>query len=405
MNNCANRSLSGIFCKVLKLHNTVSLLFFNVFIGLLLLNMAIIIIYFCVDHLSKNPVEKKYGQFRVASLYPNFSAREIDALLNETWSRPFTFEPYTQFKEAQFQGDYVNVTNVGFRKLKNQGPWPPQQNSFNIFLFGGSTTFGYGVADDETIASYLQECLTTKLDRDVRVYNFGRGHYYSTQERILFEQLLSSGVVPSMAIFIDGLNDFWHNDDQPLYAHRFQEFMASGKFMANGKANDNAGGRGLIWSLPLMRAVGDLQAAFAKKARQSGTSEKNNDRYNDPVVIARVIKKYLANKSLIEAVSRAFGVSPFFVWQPVPTYHYEQKYHPFADGGYGRHTYSIFGYEHMAKLESDMLLGSNFLWCADLQKDANEPLYVDKVHYSAKFSKVIAAAIADLAFARYSAQQ
>ena len=36
------------------------------------------------------------------------------------------------------------------------------------------------------------------------VYNFGCGRYYSTQERVLFEQLVSSGAVPDLAVFLDG---------------------------------------------------------------------------------------------------------------------------------------------------------------------------------------------------------
>jgi hypothetical protein len=80
----------------------------------------------------------------------------------------------------------------------------------------------------------------------------------------------------------------------------------------------------------------------------------------------------------------------------VPTYHFDQKYHPFAKGGYGKHSYSQFGYERMAKLYRDDLLGENFLWCADMQKDKAETLYVDKVHYSAGFSEEFATEIASL---------
>lgn len=55
----------------------------------------------------------------------------------------------------------------------------------NIFIFGGSTTFSYGVKDEQTVALYLQEFLSNKLGRDVKVYNFGRIYYYYTQEQIL----------------------------------------------------------------------------------------------------------------------------------------------------------------------------------------------------------------------------
>ena len=76
----------------------------------------------------------------------------------------------------------------------------------NIFIFGGSTAFGYGVADQETIASYLQEICRTKR-KNINVYNFACGFYYSTQERILLEKLISKGIDIDIAVFIDGVNE------------------------------------------------------------------------------------------------------------------------------------------------------------------------------------------------------
>jgi hypothetical protein len=37
--------------------------------------------------------------------------------------------------------------------------------------------------------------------------------------------------------------------------------------------------------------------------------------------------------------------------------------------------------------------GENFLWCADIQESLAEPLYVDKVHYTAKMSRLIATTV------------
>ena len=156
------------------------------------------------------------------------SRSEIDNLLKETWSRTYVYEPFTQFKERPYKGHYVNVDKNGFRYTKNQGPWPPQSKSINVFLFGGSTTFGYGVSDNQTIASYLQEYLTEKLGSDVRVYNFGRGYYYLTQERLLYEQLLKSGFIPDLAIFIDGINDFAFNNNEPFFTDRLRQLFATG---------------------------------------------------------------------------------------------------------------------------------------------------------------------------------
>ncbi len=118
------------------------------------------------------------------------------------------YEWPTQFKEAPFHGRYVNVDPSGFRASTPQGPWPPDPANFNIFLFGGSTTFGYGLSDDETLSSAIQHLLSRTSARPVFAYNFGRGSYFSTQELMLYYRLLASGSVPQVVVFVDGLNDF-----------------------------------------------------------------------------------------------------------------------------------------------------------------------------------------------------
>lgn len=152
-----------------------------------------------------DPVSEKYGFSQVVQNYPGMNRTALRELLRETWSRPMAFEPFTQFKERATMGRFVNVSPHGFRLSKNQGPWPPSPEAVNVFLFGGSTVFNYGLPDEQTIAFFLQGFLNEAgSGPPVRVYNFGRGHYYSSQECVLFEQLLSAGFVPAIAVFLDG---------------------------------------------------------------------------------------------------------------------------------------------------------------------------------------------------------
>jgi len=59
-----------------------------------------------------------------------------------------------------------------------------------------------------------------KVRDNVVVYNFGRAGYYSTQERILFEYFVAKGVKPDVAIFLDGLNDFFEKEkDEPDFSN------------------------------------------------------------------------------------------------------------------------------------------------------------------------------------------
>ena len=361
-----------------------ALMLVNTLAFLIVLNAGAFIALGLYQHFSQdNPVSKKYDKNSLKIVYPRMNEAEIQDLLKETWSRPFVYEPFTQFKERVYHGKYVNVGIDGFRYGKDQAAWPPPAGEINIFVLGGSTTFGYGVEDSQTIASYLQEDMRGRLRKKVNVYNFGRGFYFSTQERILFERLLSSGYVPNLAIFIDGLNDFYAHDGDPLFTERLSKYVSG--------------------EMPKITFLSKLPVVKLFRALSGNTNDKllattggpGNIRYDDPEVLGGVIKRYLGNKKIIGSVAAAYGVRTAFVWQPVPTYQYDISHHLFAGADFGQHTFSHHGYPLMKKYLNENGQGANFLWAADIQKDSRQPLYVDQVHYTAKFSRRFADFIAE----------
>lgn len=360
------------FSKIRSNYNNFAIIFLNTIVLFVFVNLGLLA-YFTIRDIFfyKNQISLKYSE-PLDKLYPYLNSNEINELLKETWTRPFVFEPYTLFKERPFMGKYVNVSENGFRIVKNQCNWPPAKNHFNIFLFGGSTTFNYGISDEHAIASRIQELLRTSLkNKMICVYNFGRGNYFSSQERVLFEKLISNYYVPNLAIFIDGINDFYYYNDEPLYSDKLAHFVEKGG--------------SIIFKMPLLRFLEELRNKRNCSDISQGTNE---EKYNNPDLINKVINRYLANKKLIESAGKVFGVRTLFVWQPSSTYKYDLKYHRFAKGGFGKFTHSKFGYEKMANNKDK--LGSNSLWLADIQKDKQKALYVDIDHYTSDFSKEIA---------------
>lgn len=305
-------------------------------------------------------------------LYPSLSKSELNQFLRETWSRPYVYEPYTQFKERTFTGKYINVSEHGYRVVKDQGAWPPSKENINIFLFGGSTAFNYGVPENETIASRLQELLSTS-SKKVCVYNFGRGNYFSSQERILFQKLLSNSFIPDLAIFLDGLNDFYYVNDEPLFTENFRNYL-------DGKGT-------FVSGLPVFTFLNSLSH---DKPLRHHRKEVQEIKYNDKNVLNDVIQRYAKNKKQIEAIAKEFNVKPIFIWQPVPTYKYDLKYHIFSGRGFGQFMYSKYGYEEMEKYVKAHDMGNNFFWLADMQENLKKPLYIDIDHYSPEMSKEIA---------------
>jgi hypothetical protein len=81
------------------------------------------------------------------------------------------------------------------------------------------------------------------------------------------------------------------------------------------------------------------------------------------------------------------------VWQPIPLYKYDLAHHVFAAGDFGTNFFARYGYSYVERRVHETPPGENFLWCADIQESLAEPLYVDKVHYTAKMSRLIATTV------------
>jgi lysophospholipase L1-like esterase len=376
---------------------TTALLFALLYV---IFNASLGMLYGIRDHYAKvhNPVSEKYGD-AIQEAYPSLTRQDLDQLLTETWGRnhPNMIDAFTQYKERPFHGRYVNIDDNGFRWSSTRPEWPPSPNNVNVFVFGGSTVFGYGVADNETIPSFLEVLLNQSEQKvQVRVYNFGRGSYYSSQERILFEKLLVAGRIPALALFIDGLNEFMSPQDEP-----------AGTTTLNHLNDMTTSEHGTIIIHNLLvtsniRRFGEfLKAHFLRQAPQASTPSPQAGLMN-ATDATRIVERYLANQKLAEATSAAYHVVPVFIWQPVPFYHYDLRYH--VDGGLHTRPEVELGYSVARKVLVEELHSKNFLWFADIQQTLDNPrgLYVDSVHYSAKMNQIIAQQIYQFLIQRFA---
>ncbi len=328
--------------------------------------------------------EPAYVDEALATIYPDWPEADRQALREET-RRGFEPDALVQFRERASRGRFVNVDPNGFRVGREQGPWPPEDRYFNVYVLGGSTAFGYGVADDETIPSHLQALLAeVGLPRPPRVYNFARGAFYSTMERILLDKLITLGPAPDLVVFIDGLNEFYWQDDPPKLT---SAWTAQGQSMLEHPL------RAGLESVPVMRLVRAWRHRHEVETFGTGSQDELPRR----VAVHRadrIIDRYVRNKAVIEALAAAEGTRVVMVWQPVPTYGYDLHYHVY-DGSFGRHELTRVGYPRMRQYTARHPLGEDFIWCAEIQRDARELLYVDQVHYSPALSRQVAACIVD----------
>lgn len=342
-------------------------------------------------------------QVPLETVYPTLTPAEVDAMLDETWSRGLTYDQDAVFREGPLDGVYVTVDAAGFRHSTGQAPWPPSADAPVVFVFGGSTTFGYGVPDDDTVASALTRRLRALPGlADAQIYNFGRGYFFSTMEQRLFTGLVGRGYVPDIAIFIDGLNDFasagggYPGPDWSA-AGRLRDGRPLGLVTVDWPA--------VVHNVPMLRLARDVGDWLEADPPPVAEAPFDPSVYADPAVLDRVIDRYLHQQRIIRAVADDFGTAVHFVWQPVPTHAYDLDHHLFVRQGrddgtapvFGDHNRSAFGYPRFAARLARDGPPSDMVWCADITDGVAEPLYIDAVHYSGRLADMLAACIVERA--------
>ena len=373
--------------RITHAYKTLSLIALNAFVVFCLLNLFAYVAGILLEKPAGERVIREHGMAKLQRAYPHMDALQIKDLHRETWGRSLVYEPLTEFREPASQGKYVNVSADGYRMHDKGGGWPPATNNMTIFVFGGSTTFGYGVADSETIPARIQ----TKIHklkvggRPVSVYNFGRGFYTSSQERILFEKLIQGGNLPQVAVFIDGINE-------PVFPSEHTELSVDLDNAVREK-NGEVWNYGILRRLPIMALVAGqtkadrMQLAAAQEASLKRQLQDGAD-LNYDSASGVICRRYLDSIRMINAVSKEFRIRSLFVWQPAPLYNFDPARHPF--GADPNHLALPHVYQRMNALRAKDNSSKSFLWLADIQAGRNEPLYVDSVHYSALFSDLIA---------------
>jgi lysophospholipase L1-like esterase len=102
---------------------------------------------------------------------------------------------------------FVTTGPDGFRITPGNEPGA-EEDGVLVYCFGGSTIWGWGESDDQTITAHLQNILSDSLECPVSVVNRGVMSWGSTQEMFHLMLSLWTGERPDLVIFYDGLNDF-----------------------------------------------------------------------------------------------------------------------------------------------------------------------------------------------------
>jgi hypothetical protein len=123
------------------------------------------------------------------------------------------YVPYLAWSRLPFQGRTTNINGDGDRVT----PLTTTSPVGHIRFFGGSTTWGSGVDDQNTIPTHFNA-----LHPNYQVHNHGEAGFVSRQELARLVNLVNQNAPMDVVIFYDGCNDAYHmcRADLSINGHR-----------------------------------------------------------------------------------------------------------------------------------------------------------------------------------------
>ena len=295
---------------------------------------------------------------------PDSSVKMTRAVFQETQATsPFQYHPWLLFTITPFSGTYVNTDGIKRKTI------PESNNSdadaIEIFFLGGSTMFGFHVADAETIPSYFVQLFKErKITLPIKVSNYGVPAYYSYHELILFTHLLNDGKRPSIVIFLDGLNDF-RGTKATLYKESLLDYKLAQTFKmdirrGNPKFEDS------------------LSTIFIEvpKERVKNVSDS-------------LYTNYMQTMEAIKTLASNYNAQSYFFIQPVPCYNYpNQEKDPICSQIIYEQYFQIYPALQKASTEKD-----NLFFLGDMLLNEKGLPFIDRFHYSPAMNKLLASEI------------
>lgn len=284
-------------------------------------------------------------------------------------------------RPSPLKSKYINVYENGHRKTKKN----PEPGAKRVFMFGGSTLWGWGSPDDMTIPSCLQSLLGPKYD----VYNLGQPSFFSTQELNLLLKEIANNNIPDMVIFMDGQNDTYLGTcmGSPRWSGKvLPRYFVPKKRTPRLKRVLTA----LYQGSHVERLVDTIHRIKTKK-KLDGASQQIVD--NLPENARKTIQYYEKHIEAVKALGEKYGFESYFFWQPAllkslrNPLPYEQEIldteSPFKIKAYET-TYAVARKEFTGR-ESE-----NIFFIADALKNADVPIYMDMGHTSDSGNMLIA---------------
>ncbi len=263
---------------------------FLVLVGLLLaLNICFILLYE-VDNLFQKPFEDSRGTLDIYKEIPWAKQH-----FHEFENLPTEYRSFVGWRRLAFQGETITINEEGIRRttqhpsVKDEAP--------HIALLGGSTMWGTGSDDPNTIPSLLAQA----LQGDYQTINLGETAYNAYQGTLFLQQQLIHGLRPKIVIAYDGVNDRYLPEEKRFLNRR--EGQINEALNAFGKEPQQTLSIKNYMLKPLMTFIGLVKSRFQKPMAKK---DKLYTQEELELIARRLLESWLASKHLAENYGAQF---------------------------------------------------------------------------------------------------
>lgn len=287
---------------------------------------------------------------------------------------------YIGWRRSEYRGQTINIDAKGIRRTLGNDSGAKKE----IWFFGGSTMWGTGVDDANTIPSLVAQSLS-----GWKVRNLGESYYTSAQGLTMLIREIKAGKRPNVIIFYNGVNDLevgCRRENTP-FSHAHEATIR-----ALLEADEGAGEE-----LTFGYLLAPLKASADRFKRKLGTILSGDEPSEDAFVCSKsrqrasaVVQSMIDDWQMAQTVAAEAGARFFGFLQPVSFL----SNTPLPDVSWKNARPDLEG-EYLSvypMLREEVARNSDFHDLTDVL-DTDEPVYIDFCHLSPNGSRMVARAM------------
>lgn len=336
---------------------------------------------------------------RLAEL-PNYEGRrdEMHYHFRESLMLPINYAASVGWQRDPFQGKTITIDERG-RRVHQPLPEASQTKS-TVYIFGGSTVWGSGVTDNETIPAFYQKIA------QLPTINEGETAYISRQSLASFVNLLSAQEPIDAVIFYDGVNDVQYGCRAELQVNEhgrtevFRDRLRQRRSQQSATEDFMAYLNGVF-----LGGIQELGVEIVDAINDTRKKQREEDSMicdSDPERARQVAATLLANWEIAHDLAQAQGIEFLAVLQPVAYLGQPKVDHiqEDLDPQFGKQ------YEAVYPILQRLIRERNYDWIVDYSQvlSRDEYFYIDFCHVSANGNEILARRLAQDTRSRWNLQ-